>query len=193
MPIPSTLPLWQGFGFMPWGPYLSSCTWRWSIHLRDRLRNWWGANPWPCNAWWPQLGIRSGVSPRPPQRGTYSNQGCWSRPWGQWQKGLSTSSWEKLLLATMRRNSSRSEFSCLLKRRKSWYIFLEKNIDVFAWSAYEAPRVDLDFICHYLNVNPSVLPKKQPPRCSSKEHSDAIKDEVLKLKLAGAIKEVFYS
>ena len=70
--------------------------------------------------------------------------------------------------------------------------FLIKNIDMFAWSAYEAPRVDLDFICHHLNIKPSVPPKKQPPRYSSKEHSDAVKEEVLKLKQARAIKEVFY-
>ena len=31
---------------------------------------------------------------------------------------------------------------------------------MFAWSAYEAPRVDLNFICHNLNVNLSVIPKK---------------------------------
>ena len=38
--------------------------------------------------------------------------------------------------------------------------FLWRNIDVFAWNAYEAPGVDLDFICHHLNVNPTVLPRK---------------------------------
>ena len=65
-------------------------------------------------------------------------------------------------------------------------------MDVFAWSAYEAPGVDLNFICHHLNVNPSVSPKKQPPRRSFRDHSDAVKDEVMKLKQAGAIKEVFY-
>ena len=70
--------------------------------------------------------------------------------------------------------------------------FLKKNVDVFAWNAYEAPRVNPRFICHNLNVNPSVTPKKQPPRRSSKEHSDAVKDEVAKLKQAGAIKEIFY-
>jgi len=52
--------------------------------------------------------------------------------------------------------------------------------------------VDLDFICHYLNVNPTVLPRKQPPRCSSKKHSDVVKEEMNKFKQAGAIKEVFY-
>ena len=64
---------------------------------------------------------------------------------------------------------------------------------MFVWSAYEAPRVDPSFICHHLNVNPSVTPKKQPPWCSSKDHFDAIRDEVMKLKQAGAIKEVFFT
>ena len=63
---------------------------------------------------------------------------------------------------------------------------------MFAWDAYEALGVDLDFICHHLNVNLSVIPKKQPPRHSSKEHSDNVKDKVIKLKRAEAIKEVFY-
>ena len=60
------------------------------------------------------------------------------------------------------------------------------------WSTYNALGVDPDFICHHLNVNPSAIPKKQPPRCSSREHSDAVKGEVLKLKRVEAIKEVFY-
>ena len=63
---------------------------------------------------------------------------------------------------------------------------------MFAWNVYEAPRVDPSFICHHMNVNPSVTPKKQPPQRSSNEHSDAVKDDVTKLKQAGAIKEVFY-
>ena len=63
---------------------------------------------------------------------------------------------------------------------------------MFAWNAYEAPVVDLSFICHHLNVNPSVTPKKQPPQHISKDHADAVRDEVTKLKQVGAIKEVFY-
>ena len=43
-----------------------------------------------------------------------------------------------------------------------------------------------------MNVNPSVTPKKQPPRRLSKEHSSAVKEEMTRLKQAGAIKEVFY-
>ena len=70
--------------------------------------------------------------------------------------------------------------------------FLRRNINVFAWNAYEAPGVDPSFNCHHLNVNPSVTPKKQPHRRSSQDHSDAVKDEVTKLKQVGAINEVFY-
>ena len=70
------------------------------------------------------------------------------------------------------------------QEKEELVIFLKKNIDVFAWNAYKAPGVDLSFICHHLNVNPSVTPRKQPPRRSSKEHSDAVKDEVMKFKQA---------
>ena len=63
---------------------------------------------------------------------------------------------------------------------------------MFAWDAYEAPRVDPNFICHHLNVNPSITPRRQPPRRPSKEYVEAVKNEVTKLKQVGAIKEVFY-
>ena len=70
--------------------------------------------------------------------------------------------------------------------------FLPKNVDVFARNAYEASGVDPDFICHHLDVNPSITHRKQLPRHSSKDHYEAVKDEVTKLKQVGAIKEVFY-
>ena len=70
--------------------------------------------------------------------------------------------------------------------------FLRKNVDVSAWDACEAPGIDPDFICHHLNVNPSIAPRKQPPRRSSKDHYEAVKDEITKLKRVEAIKEVFY-
>ena len=60
--------------------------------------------------------------------------------------------------------------------------FLRQNIDVFAWNTYEAPGVDLEFICHHLNVNPLVTPKKQLPRRPSKEHVEVVREEVAKLK-----------
>ena len=42
------------------------------------------------------------------------------------------------------------------QERKELIEFLRKNVDVFVWSAYEALRVDPNFICHHLNVNPSI-------------------------------------
>ena len=71
--------------------------------------------------------------------------------------------------------------------------FLRKNIDVFAWNAYEAPGLDPEFICYRLKVNPLITPRKQPPRRPSKEYAEAVREEATKLKQAGAIKGVFYS
>ena len=78
------------------------------------------------------------------------------------------------------------------REREELIEFLKQNIDVFAWNTYEAPRVDPEFIFHHLNVNPLIAPKKQLPRCPSKEHAEVVREEVVKLKQAGAIKEVFY-
>ena len=63
---------------------------------------------------------------------------------------------------------------------------------MFAWDACDAPGIDPAFICHHLNVHSTITPKKQPPHRPSREHADAIRDEVAKLKRARAIKEVFY-
>ena len=65
-------------------------------------------------------------------------------------------------------------------------------MDIFVWDAYEALGIDPNFICHHLNINPSITPKKQPPQRPSKEHANVVRNEVIKLKQAGAIKEVFY-
>ena len=78
------------------------------------------------------------------------------------------------------------------QEREELVEFLKQNIDVFAWNAYEAPGVNLEFICHHLNVNPSIIPKKQPPRRPSKEYVEAVREEVTRLKQVRAIKEIFY-
>ena len=71
-------------------------------------------------------------------------------------------------------------------------LFLIRNVDVFAWNPYEVPRVDPKFIVHKLNVDPSFPPKKQKSRRSAKKHIEAVRQEVGKLKKAGAIKEIFF-
>ena len=79
-----------------------------------------------------------------------------------------------------------------LQEREQLVELLKRNVDVFTWDTYEAPGLDPKFICHHLNVNLLVTPKRQPPRHPSNEHVEAVKSEVTKLKQTGAIKEVFY-
>ena len=60
-----------------------------------------------------------------------------------------------------------------LQKKEELVEFLKMNIDVFAWDACDAPGIDLASICHHLNVNPSITPKKQPPRHPSRCHLDS--------------------
>ena len=71
-------------------------------------------------------------------------------------------------------------------------LFLIQNVDVFTWSPYEVPEVDPEFIVHRLNVDLSFPPKKQKPMRSVKEHVEAVKLEVKRLREAGAIREIFF-
>ena len=64
------------------------------------------------------------------------------------------------------------------KDRVGVLLFLIQNVDVFAWSPYEVPKVDPEFIVHRLNVDPSFPPRKQRPRKSAKEHVEAVKLEI---------------
>ena len=52
--------------------------------------------------------------------------------------------------------------------------------------------VDPEFIVHRLNVDLLFLSKKQKPRKSAKEHVEAVKLEVKRLREAGAIREIFF-
>ena len=47
----------------------------------------------------------------------------------------------------------------LLPEREQLVEFLRRNVDVFAWDAYEAPGLDPKFIYHHLNIDPSSLQK----------------------------------
>jgi len=78
-----------------------------------------------------------------------------------------------------------------LAEKEELLVFLKNNLDVFSWSMYDVLGVDLEFICHHLNVNPTIMPKRQP-RQSSKEHAEVVKEEVNKLQQARETKEVFY-
>ena len=82
--------------------------------------------------------------------------------------------------------------SLLIMKNVELLQFLAGNMDVFAWNPYEAPGVDSEFICHWLNVDPNWALKKQKPCRSLDIHFDAMKEKVDKLGEAGAIKEFFY-
>ena len=71
-------------------------------------------------------------------------------------------------------------------------LLLIHNVDVFAWSPYEVPGVDLEFFVHKLNVDPSFSLKKQKSRRSAKEHVEAVRLEIRRLREAGAIREAFF-
>ena len=71
-------------------------------------------------------------------------------------------------------------------------LLLIQNMDVFAWSPYEVPGVDPEFIVHRLNVDPPFSPKKQKLRRAAKEHMEAVRSEVRRLREARAIKEAFF-
>ena len=71
-------------------------------------------------------------------------------------------------------------------------LFLIQNVDVFAWSLYEVPTMDLEFIVHKPNVDPSFPLKKQKLRRSAKEHVEAVRSEVRRLREVGAIREAFF-
>ena len=71
-------------------------------------------------------------------------------------------------------------------------LFLVQSLDVFAWSPYEVPGVDPEFIVHRLNVDASFPPKKQRPRRKAHEHAEAVRAEVQRLKESGAVKEIFF-
>ena len=67
------------------------------------------------------------------------------------------------------------------QEREELLEFLKQNIDIFAWNAYKALGVDPEFICHHLNVNSLIAPKKQPPRRPSRKHTKAVREEMTRL------------
>ena len=53
--------------------------------------------------------------------------------------------------------------------------------------------MDPEFIVHKLNADPLFPPKKQKPKRPTKEHVEAVKQEVKRLEKAMVIKEIFFS
>jgi hypothetical protein len=70
--------------------------------------------------------------------------------------------------------------------------FLNKNKDVFAWSAKDLQGVDRDIIEHALEIDERIVPKKQKLRKMSEEKVKAVEPEVQRLQDAKGIREVKY-
>jgi hypothetical protein len=68
--------------------------------------------------------------------------------------------------------------------------FLNKNKDVFAWSAKDLQGVDRYIIVHTLETDEKVMPKKQKLRKMSEEKVKAVEAEVQRLQDAKVIREV---
>ena len=70
--------------------------------------------------------------------------------------------------------------------------FLNKNKDVFAWSANDLRGVSRDIIEHKLDIDPKIKPKKQKLCKMSHDKVTAVKAEVQRLLDAKVIREVKY-
>jgi hypothetical protein len=70
--------------------------------------------------------------------------------------------------------------------------FLNRNKDIFAWSAKDLQGVDKDIIEHALETDERIFTKKQKLRKMSKEKVKAVEAEVQRLQDAKVIREVKY-
>jgi hypothetical protein len=70
--------------------------------------------------------------------------------------------------------------------------FLNKNKDVFTWSAKDLQGVDRDIIEHTLETDEKIPPKMQKLRKMSEEKVKAVEVEVQRLQDTKVIREVLY-
>jgi SOS response regulatory protein OraA/RecX len=70
--------------------------------------------------------------------------------------------------------------------------FLNKNKNVFAWSAEDLQGVDRDIIEHTLETDEKIASKKKKLRKMFKEKVKAVEAEVQRLQDANVIREVLY-
>jgi hypothetical protein len=69
---------------------------------------------------------------------------------------------------------------------------LNKNKDVFAWSAKDLQGIDRDIIEHALETDEKIALKKQKLRKMSEEKVKAVEPEVQRLQDTKVIREVKY-
>jgi len=69
---------------------------------------------------------------------------------------------------------------------------IARHLDAFAWSAYDMPGIDPDFLCHHLTMDPSVRPVRQRRRKFNEERRQVVREETKKLLKAGHSREIQY-
>ena len=69
---------------------------------------------------------------------------------------------------------------------------LISNQDVFAWSVYDAPSVSPELACHSLNIRSEHRPIVQKRRKLAPERATTVLEEVGRLLIWGAIREIQY-
>ncbi|KAK8924197.1 hypothetical protein KSP39_PZI019370 [Platanthera zijinensis] len=69
---------------------------------------------------------------------------------------------------------------------------VQKNVDIFAWSAAEMPGIDSNIACHRLNLDPEAPPIRQKKRPVADKLAEPIREEVAKLLKAGFVSEIQY-
>uniref|UniRef100_A0A2N9HY76 Uncharacterized protein n=1 Tax=Fagus sylvatica TaxID=28930 RepID=A0A2N9HY76_FAGSY len=103
---------------------------------------------------------------------------------------------EKLVPISITGGESQRQFligDSLTQEHKSQLLtLLDKYQDVFAWTPYEAPGVDPEFVCHELNVSPEYKPVVQKARRTAPQHAEAVREKVERLLKIEAIREVLY-
>ena len=76
--------------------------------------------------------------------------------------------------------------------RRKMVDFLRNNLDVFAWSHANMTRINLNVMCHRLNIDPRNRGIRQKRRPISGERAEALKAEVDRLQKVGLVKEAYY-
>ena len=76
--------------------------------------------------------------------------------------------------------------------RQRLVLFLQQNLDMFAWTPVDMPEIDPGVMMHSLKVDPDHRPVKQKKRSFMPEWQRAIVEEVHRLLEAGFIREVHY-
>ncbi|KAL0433973.1 UNVERIFIED_CONTAM: putative enzymatic polyprotein [Sesamum latifolium] len=76
------------------------------------------------------------------------------------------------------------------KTKEEIILYLQRNVDIFAWAPQDLEGIDPKVITHHLNIDPGIKPVKQKKRHFRTEKDKIIQAEVDKLMAARHIEEI---